>query len=481
MFIAHLPAGYLAAATAQRFGLCFSAFRMNETQLLLSPGVWLALALILAVSTALLGYLLARAKIEQAALRGQLEQSDNVLRAKEESHQQELVARANQELANKQLALASLREEAEGEKTALKIEIERLRAALRSEESMLEQFTHISDKALKSQGANLSEQQKQSLEPLLAPLRDKLKELGDSVKDERDQRTAGKAQLETLVKELMERAGNISKDARNLTLALKGESKTQGNWGEMILEKMLENVGLKKGEEYETQEYAQSEEGKRLYADVVVKLPGKRCIIIDSKVSLTAYARAVESEDESARAAALNEHVASVQAHVRELAAKNYPRAIEGSLSYVLMFIPNEASYVAAVQHAPHLQEDAYRNGILIVSPTNLLMALQIAHHLWAREKQTQNVKEIIDKATKIYDKLYNFSKSFDDVGDKLHKAVESFDKSHGQLRKGPGNAFRQLEELRRMGLAPKKNLEYEGDGEDAELLPAAEEGVQGE
>ncbi len=435
-----------------------------------------ALALIAVLLTAcaiLLAVLLSRARVEQTRLQGLLEQSENSLRAREESHQQELAARANQELAERQLALASLREQAESEKTALKIEMERLRSSLRSEEVLLKQFREISGHALETQGASLREQQAQSLEPLLSPLRDKLKELGESVKEERDQRTAGTAAMETLVKDLMARAQGISDDARNLTLALKGESKTQGNWGEMILEKMLENVGFRKGEEYFTQEHATSEDNHRLFADVVVRLPGKRCIIIDSKVSLTAYARAVESQDEAVRHAALCEHVASVQAHVRELAAKDYPRAIEGSLSYVLMFIPNEASYIAAVQQAPSLQEEAYRRGILIVSPTNLLMALQIAHHLWAREKQTQNVQEIIRKATAIYEKLCHFSKSFDDVGDKLRKATESFEKSSSQLRHGRGNAFRQLEDLRQMGLKPKNILEYD---DSADYLPAPED-----
>ncbi len=431
------------------------------------------IAAVLAFAALALAILLGRAKVEQTALRGQLEQAEQQQRTQEETHRRELVAQANQHLAEQKLALASQHEQAEAEKTSLKIEMERLRATLSSEEMLRKQFREISGSALESQGASLREQQRQSLEPLLSPLRDKLRELEQSVKDEGKQRTESKAVLETLVKNLMERAEGIGADARNLTLALKGESKTQGNWGEMILEKMLENVGFKKGEEYFLQEHARSEEGKHLYPDVVVRLPGKRCIIIDSKVSLTAYARAVESEEEAARMTALREHVASVQAHVRELAEKNYPNAIEGSLSYVLMFIPNEASYVAAVQQAPNLQEEAYRKGILIVSPTNLLMALQIAHHLWAREKQSQNVQEIIRKATAIYDKLYNFSKSFDDVGDKLRKAADAFDKSSSQLRTGRGNAFRQLEELRQMGLNPKNALEYE---DAPELLPSPEE-----
>ncbi len=429
---------------------------------------------VLAVAALVLALLLARAKVEQTRLRGRLEQAETTLRSSEESHQRELVAQANQHLAEQKLALAAQHEQAEKEKNALKIDMERLRASLSSEEMLRKQFREISGNALETQGANLREQQRLSLEPLLSPLRDKLRELEQSVKDEGRQRSESKAALETLVKNLMERAEGIGADARNLTLALKGESKTQGNWGEMILEKMLENVGLKKGEEYVTQEHARSEEGGHLYADVVVRLPGKRCIIIDSKVSLTAYARAVECEEEAARASALREHVASVQAHVRELAEKNYPRAIEGSLSYVLMFIPNEASYVAAVQQAPHLQEEAYRKGILIVSPTNLLMALQIAHHLWAREKQSQNVQEIIRKATGIYDKLFNFCKSFDDVGDKLRKATEAFEKSSSQLRTGRGNALKQLEDLRQMGLSPKNTLDYD-DSADSIALQALE------
>ncbi len=438
-----------------------------------STVLWLILCLALAAAAALLGYLLAQAKVEQAQLRGQLEQADNVLKTKEESHQQALLAQSNQELADRRQLLAELREQAEQEKTALKLEIGRLEAKLKSEEDMRKQFREISGDALESQGERLRAHQVQSLEPLLAPLRDKLKELGESVKTERDQRTADNASMETLVKDLMARAQGISNDARNLTLALKGESKTQGNWGEMILEKMLENVGLKKDVHYFMQEHARTEENKHLYADVVVRLPGERCIIIDSKVSIKAYARSVECTDDAERRKAMDEHVLSVLAHVKELAAKDYPKAIRGSLSYVLMFIPNEASYIAAVQHSPQLQEEAYRRGILIVSPTNLLMALQIARHLWARDDQSQNVKKVIDKANSLYDKLCNFSKSFDDVGEKLSKALASFETSHKQLRAGKGNAFKQLQELRQMGLTPRNTLEYDDEEEDAAELPA--------
>ncbi len=416
------------------------------------------------------------AEREKTALKLEIEQLRTQIRTEEDARSAREAARNEENLARQELEIEKVRKEeraarqavidrAESDKTQLKLENEQLRSRISSEEVMLKQFKNIAGEALEGQGNNLRDTQIKTLEPLLTPLREKLGELGKSMHDSNILHEKGRSSMETLVKNLMERAEGISADARNLTRALKGENKTQGDWGEMILEKMLENVGLNKDEEYFTQQTFVSPEGVKLRPDLIIKLPGNRQLIIDSKVSLTAYARACEQTDnEDAVKQCLCEHVASVRKHIAELADKNYPRVVENSLNYVLMFIPNEASYIAAVQHEPRLPEEAYRRNILLVSPTNMLMALQIAQNLWDREKQNQNVQEIIKKATNIYDKLCGFCKSFDDAGDKLKKALEAFEKSSGQLRTGKGNALKQLDELRKLGLSPKKLILDSGD-----------------
>ncbi len=419
-------------------------------------------------------------KRNKALLHHQLGLLQGQLQTETQRHQQELQTQANMAESRLQMTADKVRlqvqaeestkrqqalDDAEREKTALKVEIEQLRSRISSEELMLKQFKNIAGEALQGQGNNLRDTQIKTLEPLLTPLREKLGELGKSMHDSNILHEKGRSSMETLVKNLMERAEGISADARNLTRALKGENKTQGDWGEMILEKMLENVGLNKDEEFFTQQTFTGPEGVHLRPDFIIKLPGNRQLIIDSKVSLTAYARACEQTDnEEAIKQCLCDHVASVRKHIAELAEKNYPRVVKNSLNYVLMFIPNEASYIAAVQHEPRLPEEAYRRNILLVSPTNMLMALQIAQNLWDREKQNRNVQEIINKATSIYDKFCGFCKSFDDAGDKLKKALEAFEKSSGQLRTGKGNALKQLDEFRKLGLTPKKIIQDSGD-----------------
>ncbi len=409
-------------------------------------------------------------KLEIEKLRTQIHTQEETRTEREEANLKESLARQELEIEKVREAERQARQavmvRAEADKHQLKIEIEQLRSRINAEDVMLKQFKTIAGQALEGQGNALRDTQIESLKPLLDPLREKLGELDKSMQNSNIMHEKGRSSMETLVKNLMERAEGISADARNLTRALKGENKTQGDWGEMILEKMLENVGLRRDEEYFTQMTFLSPEGVHLRPDVIIQLPGNRRLIVDSKVSLTAYARACElTEDEEAKKTELNNHVASVRKHIAELSDKNYPRVVEGSLNYVLMFIPNESSYIAAVQHAPGLPEEAYRRNILLVSPTNMLMALQIAQNLWDKEKQSRNIEEIIRKASSIYDKLYNFCKSFDDAGAKLKKACEAFDKSSNQLRSGKGNALKQLEEFRQLRLSPKNQITDKGDG----------------
>ena len=258
---------------------------------------------------------------------------------------------------------------------------------------------------------------------------------------------------------LKEQTERIGSDAANLTKALKGDNKTQGDWGEMVLEKLLENSGLRKNEEYFIQSSVKDENGNSLRPDVIVRFPEGRSVVIDSKVSLTNYADAVSAIDDSERDRLLNEHARSMRRHVDELAAKSYDKVVDDAIGFVLMFVPNENSYIAAMRQQPELSRYAYSKRIIIISPSNLLMALQLAYNLWQYDRQTKNVEKIVKTASDLYDKVAVFSETFNDLETQITKLSQSFDKAKNQLYDGKGNVMRRIESLKAMGITPKKSL----------------------
>ncbi len=357
---------------------------------------------------------------------------------------------------------------AQREKTALLLEIERLRAALSSQEEQRAQFRQIAADALAHQGAALREQAENTLDTLLDPLYEQMQALDRALQHSHVQRAENRASLESTIRTLMERTEGIGHDARQLTRALKGDSKVQGDWGEVILCRMLESAGLRIGEEYQPQMDVRLPDGSHLRPDMVLLLPENRRLIIDSKVSLTAYARAVEAgEDSALRATALREHVQSVRRHVEELAAKSYAKRVEGSLDVVLMFIPNEASYMAAMQQESRLTEEALRRGILIVSPTTLHMALQVAQHLWARERQNRNVQKVMDLAEKLCDKFALFTETYVRMGRSLQQARQIHDEGLRQLTEGKGNLCARMEQFRTLGVTPTRQAALRAEAEE--------------
>lgn len=336
------------------------------------------------------------------------------------------------------------------------------------QEKHFAQFRNLAGEILEQNAGKLKDTNKESMDSLLKPLRLQLESLGKAVTATNETAAGNKASLEAAIKAMMEKTESLGKDAENLTLALRGNTKKQGDWGEMILERMLEESGLRKGEEYYVQENHKTEDGKDLRPDVVIRFPEKRCVIVDSKVSLTAYAHYSAAENEEERGRYLDAHVASVRKHIDELAAKDYKGTVEDTISYVLMFVPNEASYMAAVQAAPSLPLDAYRKKIVLISPTNLLMALQLAYNLWQKERQTQNVEKIIDRATKLYDKLATVQESLEKVGKGIDQAQGAYTQAINQLFHGRGNYAKQLEDLRKMGITPNKQLSLNDDDQEA-------------
>ncbi len=357
-------------------------------------------------------------------------------------------------------------------KTALDKEQEQRSAEAAKIKEMQEkhfaQFRNLAGEIMEQNAGKLKDTNKESMDSLLKPLRLQLESLGKAVTATNETAAGNKASLEAAIKAMMEKTESLGKDAENLTLALRGNTKKQGDWGEMILERMLEESGLRKGEEYYVQENHKTEDGKDLRPDVVIRFPEKRCVIVDSKVSLTAYAHYSAAENEEERGRYLDAHVASVRKHIDELAAKDYKGTVEDTISYVLMFVPNEASYMAAVQAAPSLPLDAYRKKIVLISPTNLLMALQLAYNLWQKERQTQNVEKIIDRATKLYDKLATVQESLEKVGKGIDQAQGAYAQAINQLFHGRGNYAKQLEDLRKMGITPNKQLSLNDDDQEA-------------
>ena len=327
------------------------------------------------------------------------------------------------------------------------------------QKTVLDQFRSLSAQVLSDNAKQLKISNLEQMEAVLTPLKEQISGLGKAVQQTNTASASNTASLGEMIKQMMERAERIGNDAVNLTRALKGDTKKQGDWGELVLERMLEESGLKKGEEYYIQADFTTEEGRHLRPDVVVRFPEERSVIIDSKVSLTAYAAYAAADDEEERSRALAAHVESVRKHMNELAQKDYSSLVSESVGYVLMFIPNEASYIAAVQARPELPLEGYRMRVLIISPTNLLMALQLAFNLWQKERQTRNVEAIFKKAAAIYDKCVGLTESFDEVGRALQKAHEAHEEAKRRFTSGRGNLTRQVEDLRNMGVSPAKRL----------------------
>ena len=353
------------------------------------------------------------------------------------------------ELQHYKTALENERSQREQEATRIK----------EMQEKHFAQFRNLAGEILEQNADKLKTSNRESMDSLLSPLRVQLESLGQAVKAGNESAAGNKASMEAAIKAMMEKTDSLGREALSLTQALRGDTKKQGDWGELILERMLEESGLRKGEEYYVQENFKTAEGADTRPDVIIRFPEKRCVVVDSKVSLTAYARYTAAEDEEERGAQLQAHVLSVRKHIEELAAKDYSTVVEDSISYVLMFMPNEASYMAAVQAAPGLPLDAYRKKIVLISPTNLLMALQLAYNLWQKERQSQNVENIILKATKIYEKMANAQENMEKLNRALKQASASFEVTSNQLFHGKGCFRDRLEELRNMGLTPNKLL----------------------
>ncbi|MDR1090449.1 MAG: DNA recombination protein RmuC [Prevotella sp.] len=329
-------------------------------------------------------------------------------------------------------------------------------------------FQLLANQILEEKSSRFTDVNRLNMEAILKPLNEKLAEFKSKVEETYDKESKQRFSLEERIKELVALNNQISEDANNLTKALKGSSKIQGNWGEMILESILEKSGLKRGTEYFTQEFITNEKGERIQnnqqkymqPDVIVVYPGGRKIIIDSKVSLTAYVKYVEADEDKDKLVAEKEHIISVRQHIDELSNKAYQDYIE-SLDFVMMFIPNEPAYILAMQLDSALWDYAYRKRILLINPTNLVASLKVVADLWKRENQSRNAQEIARRGAILYEKFVRFVETLQEVGKNIEKAQGSYNKAFSQLKEGNGNLIRQAEMLKELGVkSPKELLE---------------------
>ena len=328
------------------------------------------------------------------------------------------------------------------------------------QEKFTDEFENLAHKILKQNTQDFNVASTKNIGELLNPLKERLQNFEKKVGDTYEKGLKDQSDLKAELKKLHDLSLRLDQDARNLTNALKADTKKQGNWGEIILERVLERSGLIKDQEYFVQLTARNEDGDMLRPDVVIKLPDNKHIIIDSKVSLTAYTQYVSEEDDKKRDVALKMHLTSVKKHVKELSSKSYSSLPEfNSPDFVLMFMPIEPAFALAVQADPDMFNYAWKERVVIVSPTTLLATLRTVASIWKYEKQNQNALEIAERGAKLYDKFVSFIKDLEGVGLNLQRAGKSYEEAHKKLTSGGGNILRQVEQLKKMGVSPKNSL----------------------
>ncbi|KQB54992.1 recombinase RmuC [Pseudomonas endophytica] len=328
-----------------------------------------------------------------------------------------------------------------------------------SRDELRAQFSELAGKIFDEREQRFAQTSNERLGQLLDPLKERIQSFEKRVEESYQQEARERFSLGKELERLQQLNLRLSDEATNLTRALKGQ-KTQGNWGELILERVLEHAGLEKGREYQTQVSLKGPDGERFQPDVLILLPGDKQVVVDSKVSLTAYQQFVAADDEVIGQAALKQHVLSLRNHVKGLAGKDYKR-LEGlhSLDFVLLFVPIEAAFSAALQAEPNLFQEAFDRNIVIVSPTTLLATLRVIDSLWKQERQSQNAREIAERAGWLYDKFVLFIQDLDEVGNRLQQLDKAYSAARNKLTDGRGNLVSRSEQLKLLGARASKSL----------------------
>jgi DNA recombination protein RmuC len=381
--------------------------------------------------------------------------------------------------------IAELNKELEGERKSLAEKLALLESA---KQALANQFEALAADILEKKSKSFSEGSQKELGTLLTPLRDQIKEFREKVEKAQSDSSNGVTKLETLIGTLGGLNQQLTEEARNLTTALRGSSKAQGDWGELIVRNLLEKAGLREGEQFRVQETFDAASGdsddrqRKLRPDVIVNLPGNRHLVIDSKVSLNAYTDSVNAETEEDRKAAVKRHLASVRGHVDELAARNYHKleAIE-SPDFVVMFVPIEPAFLVALHEDEGLWRYGYEKQVLLVGPTTLLFVIRIVDNLWQQELQARSVQDVMNRGTELYDKFVGFVSDLEAVGKSLRGADQSYSNAMKKLSEGRGNLIRQVEMLKELGVRtgkslPRNLLDSAGAEESGLALAAAEE-----
>ena len=328
-----------------------------------------------------------------------------------------------------------------------------------SRDELRAQFAELAGKIFDEREQRFAQTSNERLGQLLDPLKERIQSFERRVEETYQQEARERFSLGKELERLQQLNLRLSDEATNLTRALKGQ-KTQGNWGELILERVLEHAGLEKGREYQTQVSLKGPDGERFQPDVLIMLPGDKQVVVDSKVSLTAYQQFVAADDQVIGQAALKQHVLSLRNHVKGLAGKDYKR-LEGlhSLDFVLLFVPIEAAFSAALQAEPNLFQEAFDRNIVIVSPTTLLATLRVIDSLWKQERQSQNAREIAERAGWLYDKFVLFIQDLDEVGNRLQQLDKAYAAARNKLTEGRGNLVSRSEQLKLLGARASKSL----------------------
>lgn len=411
----------------------------------------------------------AAAKTESAALAEKLLSSSSQL---ELIRQQQLSDRSNfeKQLERQHAEIEILRSERESFSNQLvkkeseynhllqrfteqKDEVEKL------QEKFTKEFENLANKILDEKSSKFTEQNKANLTTILSPLQEKILSFEKRVDDTHKESIGHHATLKEYISGLQQMNVRISQETLNLTRALKGESKTQGNWGELVLERVLEKSGLEKGREYEVQQSFTNEDGQRIFPDVIVNLPEGKKMIIDSKVSLVAYEKYCNEEDEMLRAGMLKEHVQSIRRHVEQLGDKNYHSVLQQSPDFVLLFIPIEPAFAIALNEDDTLYNRAFSKNVVIVTPTTLLATLRTIDSMWKNSKRQLNAIEIARQASALYDKFVGVVADLLTVGKRMEDGKKSYDEAMKKLSSGDGNIVRSIEKIKKLGLTTKKDL----------------------
>tara|TARA_B100000497_G_scaffold86147_1_gene96046 strand:- start:481 stop:1893 length:1413 start_codon:yes stop_codon:yes gene_type:complete len=391
-------------------------------------------------------------KLEIVRLKGEL------------SDLREKIDEQNTQLREHSNTITKIHAKSEAEHRAANEKIEMLTKVRREMEI---QFKELAENALKAQGESFSKANIEKLEATLTPLKEHVGHFEKELRQVHEETVKDRERLKTEISQLSRRSEAISQEAISLTKALKGDTQIQGAWGEMVLENILERSGLRNGEEYETQAHRIGVNGERLRPDVVVRIPGGKSLVIDSKVSLLAYNEAVNAATDVDALASRKRHLTSIKNHINSLSAKGYQTAENSTVDYVILFVPIEGALSEALREDPALTEHALERNITIATPTTLMMALKTIANVWAVDRRNQNAELIANRAGKLYDKVFGFVQNMERVGERLEQAQDSYTQAFSQLSKGKGNVISQVESLKNLGAKTSKKINTEFDGSD--------------